>query len=199
MNYDILITGVGGQGQVLASRLIGAAAILEGHSVRTGETIGMSQRGGSVVSHVRIGGQSKAATVPFGHANLIIGLELCETVRILKRLSPEGSLIVNNQIINPVTVSLGMEAYDVSAMEKALQESSKNLILLDGALLAQESGSVKAVNVVLLGAAVGAGYLPLSKDSFLTAIRETLPVKFHDLNSKAFESGFLHARAARVK
>ncbi|HOP72392.1 indolepyruvate oxidoreductase subunit beta [Thermoclostridium caenicola] len=190
MKTDVLIAGVGGQGQVLASRLIGAAAILEGYAVRTGETIGMSQRGGSVVSHVRIGGESLAATVPFGQADLLIGFELCEAVRNLKRLSKKGRLIVNTQRINPVTVSLGMEQYDAGAMEETLKRAAQDAIFLDGYSLAREAGSVKAVNVVLLGTAVGAGYLPLSRESFLQAIRDILPQKLHDLNFAAFDKGY---------
>lgn len=190
MKTDILIAGVGGQGQILASRLIGAAAILEGYPVRTGETIGMSQRGGSVVSHVRIGGDSKAATIPFGQADLMIGLELCETVRNLKRLSESGRLIVNSQRINPVTVSLGSDKYDAPAMEDALKRATRGLIMLDGYALAHEAGSVKAVNVVLLGAAVGSGFLPLSRESFRQAIKDIMPQRLHSLNFAAFDKGY---------
>ncbi|HOQ75159.1 MAG TPA: indolepyruvate oxidoreductase subunit beta [Thermoclostridium sp.] len=190
MKTDILIAGVGGQGQILASRLIGVAAILEGYSVRTGETIGMAQRGGSVVSHVRIGGDSRAATVPFGRADLMIGFELCETVRNIKRLSENGRLIVNTQRINPVTVSLGMEKYDAAAMEESLRKVTGRLIMIDGYSLAGEAGSVKAVNTVLLGAAVGSGYLPISRESFMEAIRSIIPQRFHNLNSAAFDSGY---------
>jgi len=200
MKIDILIAGVGGQGQVLASRLIGAAAILEGYTVRTGETIGMSQRGGSVVSHVRIGGESLAATVPFGQADLLIGFELCEAVRNLRRLSRNGRLIVNTQRINPVTVSLGMERYDAEAMIETVKQAVQSPILLDGYSLAREAGSVKAVNVVLLGTAVGAGFLPLSRESFLQAIRDILPQKLHDLNFAAFDKGYeLGGRAVEDK
>ncbi|MCX7773817.1 MAG: indolepyruvate oxidoreductase subunit beta [Clostridia bacterium] len=196
MKCDVLITGVGGQGQILASRLIGAAAIIENQPVRTGETIGMSQRGGCVVSHVRIGGESKSATIPFGYADLIIGFELCETVRSLNRLSPDGGLIVNKQTINPVTVSLGMEAYDTEAMEKALQAKTDKRLIVDGYGLAQQAGSVKAVNVVLLGAAVGSGFLKLSRESFIEAIKSTVSQKFHELNVKAFELGYGFANMA---
>jgi Pyruvate ferredoxin/flavodoxin oxidoreductase. len=190
MKTDILIAGVGGQGQILASRLIATAAIIEGCHVRTGETIGMSQRGGSVVSHVRIGSESMAATVPFGRADLIIGFELCETVRNIKRLSENGRLIVNTQIINPVTVSLGIEKYDAAAMRDALKKATDSIIMLDAYSVAGQSGSVKAANVVLIGAAAGSGYLPLSRDSLVEAIRRVIPQRFHEINCKAFESGY---------
>lgn len=190
MKTDILIAGVGGQGQILASRLIATAAIIEGCHVRTGETIGMSQRGGSVVSHVRIGSESMAATVPFGRADLIIGFELCETVRNIKRLSENGRLIVNTQIINPVTVSLGIEKYDAAAMRDALKKATDSIIMLDAYSVAGQAGSVKAANVVLIGAAAGSGYLPLSRDSLVEAIRRVIPQRFHEINCKAFESGY---------
>jgi len=189
----ILIAGVGGQGQVLASRLMGTAAILEGYAVRTGETIGMAQRGGSVVSHVRIGGESRTATVPFGKADLMIGFELCETVRNIKRLSGSGRLVVNTQRINPVTVSLGAEVYDAAAMEDALRKAAGSLVMIDGYSLAREAGSVKAVNTVLLGAAAGSGYLPLSRESFVEAIKSIMPKRLHDLNISAFDRGFHQA------
>ena len=194
MRTDILIAGVGGQGQILASRLIGTAAILEGYAVRTGETIGMAQRGGSVVSHVRIGGESMSATIPFGSADLLIGFELCETVRNIKRLSKNGRLIVNIQRINPVTVSLGMDEYDGTAMEEALRDVTSSLIMIDGYALAIEAGSIKAVNTVLLGASVGSGYLPISRESFMEAIRSIIPQRFHSINFTAFDSGYHMAR-----
>jgi len=196
MSLDILITGVGGQGQVLASRLIAAAAINDGKFVRTGATIGMSQRGGCVVSHIRIGDSCKSATIPLGSADLIIGFELCETARILNRLKKDGKILLNNQIINPITVSLGMEAYDAQAMERAIEKAASSLITVDGYALAEEAGSVKAVNVVLLGAAVGSGYLPLSRESFQKALTENIPPRFQELNQKAFEAGYAYAAKA---
>ena len=135
-----------------------------------------------------------AATIPFGSADLLIGFELCETVRNIKRLSKNGRLIVNIQRINPVTVSLGMDEYDGTAMEEALRDVTSSLIMIDGYALAIEAGSIKAVNTVLLGASVGSGYLPISRESFMEAIRSIIPQRFHSINFTAIDSGYHMAR-----
>jgi indolepyruvate ferredoxin oxidoreductase, beta subunit len=187
MKCDILITGVGGQGQVLASRLLGAAAIDAGFKARTSETIGMSQRGGCVTSNVRIGGDVLSSAVPQGQADLIIGFELCETVRSLSRLKEGGAVVLNKQVINPVSVSLGLAKYDSERMLQYIKDKVKRLVVIDALAIAAEAGSLKAANVVMLGAAAGAGFLPFDKERFLTVISENVPPKFKDLNSKAFQ------------
>lgn len=189
MKYDILITGVGGQGQVLASRLLGAAAIACGQSVRTGETIGMAQRGGCVVSNVRIGDEVRSPSVPDGQADLIIGFELCETVRSLKKLRPGGRVLLNSHIISPITVSLGMQQYDAAAMLDYIKSHVDTLLIIDGMQLALQAGSVKACNTVLLGAAAGAGFLPFPAQALADTISANVPAKYRELNSKAFEAG----------
>jgi indolepyruvate ferredoxin oxidoreductase beta subunit len=194
MKYDILISGVGGQGQVLASRLIGAAAIEAGLSARTGETIGMAQRGGCVLSNVRIGDGIASPSVPLGHADLIIGFELCETARVLNRLSPCGRVILNDHIISPVTVSLGLQSYDKQAMLRTVKNSAKEMLIIDASALALAAGSEKAANVVLLGAASGMGFLPFSQELLLKTIENTVPPKFRCLNLAAFSSGYTYAK-----
>jgi indolepyruvate ferredoxin oxidoreductase beta subunit len=195
MNYDILIAGVGGQGLVLSSRLIGAAAIGAGLFARTSETIGMSQRGGCVVSNVRIGDEWQSPVVPAGEADLIIGSELCETVRNLAKLKPHGSVILNSLIVNPITVSLGMQEYHAEKMMDDIKSNVKNLLIIDAGKLAIEAGSVKAGNVVLLGAAAGAGYLPISVEQLVKAIDENVPPKYRELNKRAFEMGYQYAKS----
>ncbi|MDR3552117.1 MAG: indolepyruvate oxidoreductase subunit beta [Clostridia bacterium] len=190
MKYDILITGVGGQGQVLASRLLGAAAILAGFSARTGETIGMAQRGGSVVSNVRIGDEAMSPAVPLLGADLIIGFEICETARVLGRLKPGGCVILNDQVIRPVTVSLGLQRYDRDAMLAAIRTRAGRLIIVDAVPLAQAAGAAKAVNTVLLGAAAGTGLLPLPLSALNAALKANLPEKYLEPNLRAFESGY---------
>lgn len=190
MNCNVLISGVGGQGQVLASRLIGAAAIDKGYDVRTSETIGMSQRGGCVTSNVRISGGFLSPAVPLGGADLLIGFELCETVRNIARLNVCGGVVLNKQVIKPVTVSLGIQEYNAEKMMDFLKQKVKRLVAIDALKLANEAGSAKATNVVMLGAAVGAGFLPFEKNGFLKVICNNVPPKFRKLNEKAFESGY---------
>jgi indolepyruvate ferredoxin oxidoreductase, beta subunit len=189
MKTDILIAGVGGQGQVLASRLLGAAALDAGFCVRTSETIGMSQRGGCVTSSVRIGGDSLSSAVPTGQADLILGFEICETVRSLSRLREGGAVVVSTQVISPVAVSLGLAQYDPDKLLQFIKSRVKRLVVIDASKLAAEAGSVKATNVVLLGAACGAGFLPFDKDRFLAVVGNNVPQKFKALNKKAFTCG----------
>lgn len=192
MRYDILIAGVGGQGTILSSRLLAEAAQIENQFVRTGETIGMSQRGGSVVSHVRIDSRDVSPYIPLGSADLLIAFELAEAARSLNRLKPGGRLLVSTQRLDPVTVTLGGMTYDEPAIRAALSGA----LFIDGYALAEQAGSAKAVNVVLLGAALGAGMLPLSKSSVLTAIDHMVKEKFRELNYKALELGFNYAEQA---
>lgn len=188
--YDILIAGVGGQGTVLASRLLAAAAIREGCFARTSETIGMSQRGGCVVSHVRINSEKASSIIPTGNADMLIAFELSEAARSLARLKKGGCCIVNTQTIKPVSSSLGASSYDVDAITDYINANTDNVHYIDGYGIAQNAGSVKAVNVVLLGAAAAAGQLPLSREVIEEAIIENVPQKFRELNQRAFELGY---------
>lgn len=190
MKYDILIAGVGGQGTVLSSRLLAAAAIEAGYFTRTSETIGMSQRGGSVVSHVRIGSKESSPIIPIGKSDLLIGFELAEAARNLSRLSPTGKCIVNLQVIKPVTVSLGGASYNTDEITEYIKSTAPGVVFVDGYSLAENAGSIKAVNVVLLGAAVASGFLPFSKEEVESVIAQNIPKKFLDINLKAFKTGY---------
>ncbi len=188
--YDILIAGVGGQGTVLASRLIAAAAIKQGSFARTSETIGMSQRGGCVVSHVRINSEKSSSLIPIGSADMIIAFELSEAARSLPRLKMDGCCIINTQTIKPVSASLGSSQYDIEKITDFINTNAKQVYFIDGYSLANEAGSVKAVNVVLLGAAAAVGQMPFGKEVIEEAIIENVPQKFRELNQKAFELGY---------
>ncbi|MDP4092619.1 MAG: indolepyruvate oxidoreductase subunit beta [Bacillota bacterium] len=190
MSIDILIAGVGGQGTVLASRLLAAAAIDEGYFVRTSETIGMAQRGGCVVSHIRIDSKEASPVIPWGKADILIGFEPSEAARNIYRLSEEGSCIVNTKEIKPVTASLGTVSYDIDAVNKYISANSKKAVFIDGYSLAQKAGSVKALNIVLLGATAAESLLPFGKSSIEKAIKDNVNPKFMDMNIKAFNYGF---------
>lgn len=185
MSFDILIAGVGGQGTILTSRLLAEAAVQAGRFVRTGETIGMSQRGGCVVSHVRIDSREESPYIPLGKADLILAFEMAEAARNLDRLKPDGKIIVSAQKLEPVTVTLGGMAYD----EETIRETLSDAIFIDGYGAAEQAGNVKAVNVVLLGAALGAGLLPFSAEELKRAIDIQVPERFRELNYKALELG----------
>jgi indolepyruvate ferredoxin oxidoreductase beta subunit len=154
LSKNILLCGVGGQGTVLASRLIASAAMEKGLNVRTAETIGMAQRGGCVVSHVRTGSEIHSPLIPTGSADVIIGFEPAEAVRNLSFLKPGGTVVVNNRAIKPVTSSLGGSAYIGAEMLDWLKANVKNLLVVDGDGICARLGSPKVLNTVLLAAAV---------------------------------------------
>ncbi len=191
---NILISGVGGQGTVLASRLIASAFMKKGDFVRTAETIGMAQRGGCVVSHVRIDSESESSIIPLKTAGLLISFEPAEAVRCLPRLSENGGCVVNTQAIMPVTASLGGVAYDEEKIISKLKSSVKSLVLINASELAVKAGSQKAVNVVLLGACIGAGFLNITLDELTEALLEMLPPKLHEVNLKALQLGYSSAK-----
>jgi indolepyruvate ferredoxin oxidoreductase beta subunit len=183
---NIVIAGVGGQGIVLASKIIAYAAAESYDDVRTGETIGMSQRGGSVVSFVRFG-ECDSPYFAKGQADLLIAFELCEAVRNLSYLKPSGTAIVNNFCINPVTVSLGTAKYERKQMIDYIDWNVETQFI-DAQELAKAAGSEKCVNTVMLGAAAAWRELPISKGALERAIFKNVKEKFLDMNLKAFGS-----------
>ena len=184
MNKNIILCGVGGQGTVLASRLISAAAMKEGLPVQSAETIGMAQRGGSVFSHIRIGEGVNTPMIGLGEADLILGFELGETVRQLPYLKKDGRVIAADRAVMPVTASLG--GYDPTLMKQYLLKNVADLRIVEVEKAFETLGSAKVLNLLLLGAASASGALGLKKESMLSAIEDNVPPKFLDLNKKAF-------------
>ena len=184
MNKDVLICGVGGQGTVLASRIIAAAAMSEGNTVHSAETIGMAQRGGPVTSHVRIGDEAYSPMIPSGKADLIIGFEPAEVVRNIGYLSADGLAVVNTSAVKPVTESLAETGYDGSSMIEYLKDNV-NCIFVDGEAECIKLGSAKFLNILLLGIAAGSGRLGTSKDTILSEIEKRVPPKFKVKNIAA--------------
>jgi indolepyruvate ferredoxin oxidoreductase beta subunit len=184
--FDLLITGVGGQGAILASDIIGKAAVTAGLPIRAAETHGMAQRGGSVVNHIRIG-QTYGSMIPKKGADLMLALEPMEAVRYLDFLKEGGIIIVNTQPVVPVTVTSGQAKYpEVSDILDALSE--KYIVKAFNAdELAFEAGSRLAMNVVMVGAV--SGYLPIPKETLLESIKALVPQKTIEVNLRAFEAG----------
>ena len=185
MRKNIILCGVGGQGTVLASKLIAAAAMSKGTPVKTAETIGMAQRDGSVFSHLRMGDGINSPLIAKGEADLIIGFEPAEAVRMLPYLKEGGSAVVSSRPIMPVSASIGASVYPIDEITAYLKERVKNLTLVDSDRAARDLGSDRVLNVVLLGAAVRSGELGLTESDILAAIRGRLAEKFHALNEKA--------------
>lgn len=184
---DIMIVGVGGQGTLLASRIIGNVALRTGHDVKVSEVHGMSQRGGSVVTYVKMGEKVNSPLIEEGEADVILAFEQLEALRWHKYLKKDGKMIINRQKIDPMPVIIGQALYPEQIIEK-IKNAGTDVIELDALELASESGNIKAVNVVLLG--VLAKKTGIEKDIWLESIRETVPQKFLDVNIKAFEAGW---------
>lgn len=188
MNKDILICGVGGQGTVLASKIIAAAAMEEGSPVHSAETIGMAQRGGSVTSHVRIGGEAYSPLIPFGGADMLLAFEPGEAVRNLRYLKKGGIAVVNTSAVKPVTESLKETGYDGSEMTAYLKEKC-SCIFVNAEEVCRPFGSTKFFNIIMLGVAAGSGHLGLEKDTLLKQIEQRVPSRFLEVNLRAFQTG----------
>ena len=189
MSRNCLLCGVGGQGVVLASRLIAYAAMEQGDFVRTTETIGMAQRGGSVVSHVRAGEEVHSPLIPAGGADVILAFEPGEAVRCLPYLKEGGLVITNSRIVKPVTASLGGSSYSGGEMLGYLKKKAGQMIVVDGDEICRRAGSAKVLNVALLGAAAKSGALGISMDEMLEAVRKNVKEKYIALNEKAMKLG----------
>ena len=188
MNKDILICGVGGQGTVLASKIIAAAAMDEGSPVHSAETIGMAQRGGSVTSHVRIGEQACSPLIPFGGADMLLAFEPGEAVRNLRYLKKGGTAVVNTTAVKPVTESLKDTGYDGSEMTAYLRQKC-DCIFINAEEVCKPFGSTKFFNIILLGVAAGSGHMGLSRETLLKQIEQRVPSRFLDVNIQAFNAG----------
>lgn len=183
---DLLITGVGGQGAILASDIIGKAAVTAGIPIRAAETHGMAQRGGSVVNHIRVG-NDYGSMIPKKGADLLLALEPMEAVRYLDFLKDGGVIIVNTQPIIPVTVTSGLTKYP--EVPDILEFLSEKYIVkaFNADELAYEAGSRLAMNVVMVGAV--SGYLPIPKEIILESVKALVPQKTIEVNLRAFEAG----------
>lgn len=187
---NVMIVGVGGQGTLLASRLLGNALLSENYDVKVSEVHGMSQRGGSVVTYVRFGKRVYSPVIDKGEADLIIAFERLEAARWLPYLKQGGTLIINDQRVSPMPVITGAMAYPEDILTK-LKEKGANVIALDALALAQQAGSSKAVNMVLMG--VMSKRLDFADSLWQETIEKTVPAKFLELNQKAFALGRAHA------
>jgi indolepyruvate ferredoxin oxidoreductase beta subunit len=197
MSVDIIVAGVGGQGSILASHILAEAAILgesrspERVKVRVGETFGAAMRGGAVASHVRIGDGVYGPLVSRGQADMVIALEPLEGLRIsVEHIKEDGIVLLNDQRIPPVDVKIGAVRYpDIGEIRAALEELGATVRVLEGNRLAEQAGTAKALNIVMLGAAFGCGILPFSERILLEAIKRRVPQRFMDANLRAFQLG----------
>jgi indolepyruvate ferredoxin oxidoreductase beta subunit len=180
---NILLVGVGGQGILLASEILSEAAMLAGFDVKKSEIHGMSQRGGSVVSHVRFGAEVFSPIVPEGEGDILFGFELMETARSLPLLKPGASVVANDLQISPPSVLMGQELYPEGLVERI----KSRFLLVDGQKIAADAGNVRAANTVLLGAV--SKRLNIAEEFWLKALEKMVPPKALAVNKQAFQQG----------
>ena len=184
---NIMIVGVGGQGTLLAGKMLGFVLLQQGYDVKVSEVHGMSQRGGSVVTYVRYGKKVYSPVIDKGEADVIISFEKLEAARWLEFLKKDGTIITNTQEVEPMPVITGAAAYPENLIEK-MQAAGAKVDAKDFLSIAQEAGSAKAVNIALMGRL--STYFPeISDEQWQDAIEKIVPPKFLDLNKKAFEAG----------
>ena len=184
---NIMIVGVGGQGTLLAGKLLGCVLMAQGYDVKVSEVHGMSQRGGSVVTYVRFGEKVYSPVIDKGEADIILSFEKLEAARWLEYLKPGGQIITNTQEIEPMPVITGAASYPEQLVEK-MQAAGAKVDAKDFLAIAESAGSAKAVNIALMGRL--SGYFPeISEKQWQKAMEACVPPKFLELNKKAFEMG----------
>lgn len=183
---SIMIVGVGGQGSLLASRIIGNVLLSQGFDVKVSEVHGMSQRGGSVVTYVKYGDKVYSPVIEKGEADIIVSFELLEAARWLSYLKKGGHLITSTQTLDPMPVITGAAQYPTDIVEK-IKGMGVDIIAADALSLAEEAGNAKASNVVLMG--LIASKMSFDDQVWKDAIKNCVPEKFLELNLKAFELG----------
>lgn len=183
---NVMIVGVGGQGSLLASKLLGRILITKGYDVKVSEVHGMSQRGGSVTTYVRFGKKVYSPIIDKGEADFVVSFEILEAARALEYLKPAGKVITNIQQIDPMPVISGKMKYPEN-LKGQMEEMGVDIDAFDALALAAEAGSSKAVNLVLLGRL--SKYFDFTEEEWMKTIEEGVPAKFLEMNKKAFLAG----------
>ena len=183
---NIMIVGVGGQGSLLASKLLGRILLQKGYDIKVSEVHGMSQRGGSVVTYVRFGDKVYSPVIDKGEADFIVSFELLEAARWTEYLKPGGKIVVNTQRINPMPVITGVATYPEDLVAQ-MKTAGLAVDAFDALALAEQAGSPKAVNIVLMGHLSRS--FDFTEEEWMEAIEQSVPAKFLELNKKAFRLG----------
>jgi len=192
--YKVQLIGVGGQGTIKASTIIGEAAMKKGLNVVMSEVHGMAQRGGTVVTELKIG-EAHSPLIEEGAADLLIAFEPTEALRSLNKINSESFVIVNSAPIVPFTVSLGISEYpELFSIFEELKDKINNLLIINAQKIAKEAGNIISENMVLLGAAVATPEFPIDKDLIIQSMKENLPPKSIETNLKSFKMGFEEAK-----
>ena len=188
---EVIICGVGGQGVVLMSELLGTAAVKGGIGVKGSEVLGMAQRGGSVFSNLRLGSDIYSPLSTEGMCDILLAVEPSEAIRNIQYLSKSSIVILNTTKVLPFTVFLGKSGYpEIEAILEKLNSVSEKVIALDASKIAKEAGNIQTTNVVMMGALFGTGQLPISTDIAKEVVKNRVPAKAIDANLQAFDMGY---------
>lgn len=189
--YNYMLAGVGGQGTVLSSRILAEMFMSAGYIVRTTETIGMAQRGGSVTSHLRASkNEVYSPLLPEGSADLILGYEISEIIRNSKYINDETVMLVSKSIIKPITNTLSNDDYEFENMAESLNEISDKVHIYDFSKVFELTGTEKVLNICMIGAAIGLGVMPFAIEDARESIKTVLPERIREVNISALEHGY---------
>lgn len=189
-HMDIVLSGIGGQGILTLAAVMGTAAMIEGYDVRVAEVHGMAQRGGAVICYVKIGEKVSSPLVIEGAADMIISLELSETLRALHHLKPKGIVVMNsNALPPPLSVITGLQYPSLEAVLEELKSIAEDVYVVNAHEIAKGIGSPQSANMIVLGSAWASGKLALSRESIMEAISKTFRGEVAKINQKAFEEG----------
>ncbi len=188
---NIIIAGVGGQGVILMSEVLGNAAVRDGLKVRGSEVLGMAQRGGSVFSNIRLGEDVFSPMTPDGKCDLLVALEPSEALRNIQYLNKNSIVMMNIRKVIPATVSMGKSTYpEIDQIKSKLESVAGKVIALDAVDMSEKAGNRQASNVVMLGALFGSGKMPIKIETVKESIKERVPAKAVEVNMKAFDMGY---------
>jgi indolepyruvate ferredoxin oxidoreductase beta subunit len=186
---DIILAGTGGQGVLLFAKVLGEAAVKEGLDVRVSEIHGMAQRGGAVVSHVRIGEKARSPTVLEGTSDVIVGLEPIETLRNIGFANENTLVLTNTAIIKPSGISQNASYPQLESILEKIRLFTKNILMIDAQSIAKSLGNAYVLNIAMLGALFATGKLPVKRETIQSSIKDSVSQKFVEINLKAFEAG----------
>jgi indolepyruvate ferredoxin oxidoreductase, beta subunit len=185
---NVFFSGVGGQGTILASNILGQVLLSAGHDVKKAEVHGMAQRGGDVTTHFRFGAKVFSPLIKQGEVDFLVSFELLEALRYINWVKPAGKVLLNNYSILPPTVSLGKMEYPKDVEQTFKQHFKENVWVVDGNRIAKALGNIQVANVVLIGA-LSSFFPELQPQQWIDAIKDLLPERLHEINIKAFEAG----------
>jgi indolepyruvate ferredoxin oxidoreductase beta subunit len=194
---DMILAGTGGQGVLLFAKVLGEAAVNEGYNVRVSEIHGMAQRGGAVVSHIRIGEKATSPTVLEGTADIIVGLEPIEALRNIRLANEKTLVLTNTTIVKPSGIPQNASYPQLESILQKIRLFTKNILVIDAQSIAKSLGNANVLNIAMLGALFATGKLPVKRETIQSSIKDSVSQKFLEINLNAFEAGYKEISSRR--